>query len=79
MLYSPASYPDCSAPQADDYAFLRRERADTDWDIFDDVFTSAAAGTRKPNLSFFRHVVENVGGEPSKMVNIQRSLSHFSY
>ena len=38
-----------------DYAALRNKSAD--WDIFDRVFTSGAAGERKPNLGFYRHVL----------------------
>lgn len=38
-----------------DYAALRKKSAQ--WDIFDRVFTSGAAGERKPNLGFYRHVL----------------------
>lgn len=41
-----------------DYAVLRKKTAD--WDIFDRVFTSGAAGERKPNLSFYRHVLNGI-------------------
>lgn len=32
-----------------------------DWSLFDRVFTSAAAGMRKPDLGFYRHVLDHVG------------------
>lgn len=35
-----------------DYEELRRKPAR--WDVFDEVFTSAAAGMRKPNIGFFK-------------------------
>lgn len=38
-----------------DYEVLRTKPAD--WSIFDQVFTSAAVGERKPNLGFYRHVL----------------------
>jgi HAD superfamily hydrolase (TIGR01509 family) len=31
-----------------------------EWSLFDEVFTSAAAGTRKPELLFYRHVLEHI-------------------
>lgn len=31
-----------------------------DWTLFDRVFTSAAAGMRKPELGFYQHVLDNV-------------------
>lgn len=32
-----------------------------DWSLFDRVFTSAAAGMRKPELEFYRHVLDDIG------------------
>lgn len=32
-----------------------------DWSLFDRVFTSGSAGMRKPELGFYRHVLEHVG------------------
>ncbi|KAI0346711.1 HAD-like protein [Trametopsis cervina] len=45
-----------------DYQVLRTK--DADWSIFDHVFTSAAAGMRKPNLCFYRYVLEATGSDP---------------
>lgn len=36
-----------------------------DWTIFDHVFTSAAAGMRKPDLCFYRYVIDRVGCNPA--------------
>ncbi|KAJ7599378.1 hypothetical protein C8J56DRAFT_1000581 [Mycena floridula] len=35
-----------------------------DWAIFDRIFTSGHAGKRKPDLGFFRYVVEETGYDP---------------
>lgn len=31
-----------------------------DWELFEDVFTSAAAGLRKPEVGFYRHVLDRI-------------------
>ncbi|KAK7743157.1 hypothetical protein SLS53_004242 [Cytospora paraplurivora] len=41
-----------------------------DWTLFDRVFTSAAAGTRKPELGFYRRVLEQIGVAGDKAVFI---------
>ncbi|KAK4170645.1 hypothetical protein QBC36DRAFT_200990 [Triangularia setosa] len=35
------------------------------WSVFDRVFTSSKAGMRKPNLCFYRHVIQETGCNPS--------------
>jgi len=42
-----------------DYEYLRSKPGD--WSIFDHVYTSAAAGERKPNLGFYQHVISSTG------------------
>ncbi|KAI1384970.1 Haloacid dehalogenase-like hydrolase-domain-containing protein [Hypoxylon trugodes] len=32
-----------------------------EWPLFDQVFTSAAAGMRKPEVGFYRHVLDHIG------------------
>ncbi|KAG6820738.1 hypothetical protein H0H93_012384 [Arthromyces matolae] len=49
-----------------DYEVLRTKPAD--WSIFDQVFTSGAAGERKPNLGFFRHVLAVTGVDPQSTI-----------
>jgi FMN phosphatase YigB (HAD superfamily) len=49
-----------------DYQYLRTKPAD--WSIFDQVFTSGAAGDRKPNLGFYKQVIANTGIDPSKAI-----------
>ncbi|KAH0428644.1 hypothetical protein CcaCcLH18_08910 [Colletotrichum camelliae] len=38
------------------------------WDIFDDVFTSASLGVRKPEREFFDRVLEAAGADPQSAV-----------
>ncbi|KAG6841897.1 hypothetical protein C0991_005627 [Blastosporella zonata] len=49
-----------------DYEILRTKPAD--WTIFDQVFTSGAAGERKPNLGFFRQVLSTTGVDPHSTI-----------
>ena len=51
---------------APDYAVTRRKFAD--WSIFERVFTSAAAGMRKPDLRFFKYVLDEIKAEASSVV-----------
>ncbi|KAI0380164.1 HAD-like protein [Hypomontagnella monticulosa] len=41
-----------------------------DWSLFDRVFTSAAAGMRKPEAGFYRHVLEQVGLHANQLIFI---------
>ncbi|RXW24997.1 hypothetical protein EST38_g879 [Candolleomyces aberdarensis] len=45
-----------------DWEVLKTKPAD--WSIFDQIFTSGAAGERKPNLGFYRHVISATGVDP---------------
>jgi len=49
-----------------DYAVTRAKS--TEWGIFERVFTSAAAGMRKPDLCFFEFVLGEIKAEPSSVV-----------
>jgi FMN phosphatase YigB (HAD superfamily) len=51
---------------APDYAVARGKPAN--WAIFERVFTSAAAGMRKPDLRFFKYVLDEIKAEPSSVV-----------
>ncbi|KAJ8518255.1 hypothetical protein ONZ45_g4647 [Pleurotus djamor] len=51
-----------------DYHVLRTKPAD--WDIFDQVFTSCEAGERKPNLGFYRHVLQRIDVDPHRVIFI---------
>jgi len=49
-----------------DHEYLRTKSAD--WSLFDKVYTSADAGERKPNLGFYRHVLDDTGADPCSVV-----------
>ena len=49
-----------------DYDYLRTKPAD--WSLFDKVYTSADAGERKPNLGFYRHVLDDIAADPRSVV-----------
>lgn len=49
-----------------DYAVLRTK--DADWAVFDDIFTSADAGVRKPHLGFYKLVLGKIGADPNDTV-----------
>jgi FMN phosphatase YigB (HAD superfamily) len=49
-----------------DYEVLRTKPAD--WSLFDHIFTSAAAGQRKPNLSFYKQVLAETNVDPCSAI-----------
>ena len=49
-----------------DWEVLRTKPAD--WSIFDQIFTSGAAGERKPNIGFYRHVISATGIDPKTTI-----------
>ncbi|KAH9164229.1 Haloacid dehalogenase-like hydrolase-domain-containing protein, partial [Lactarius sanguifluus] len=51
---------------APDYEVARARPEE--WGIFERVFTSAAAGMRKPELCFFKFVLDQIKAEPSSVV-----------
>ncbi|EDR07797.1 uncharacterized protein LACBIDRAFT_297963 [Laccaria bicolor S238N-H82] len=59
---------------APDWEVLRTKGAD--WDIFDGVFTSAAAGKRKPNLDYYRHILKVTGADPKHTIVIDDKLEN---
>ncbi|KAH9959299.1 Haloacid dehalogenase-like hydrolase-domain-containing protein [Russula dissimulans] len=59
---------------APDYVVTRGKPAD--WSIFERVFTSADAGMRKPDLCFFKFVLEEIKAEPSSVVFVDDSIEN---
>ena len=50
-----------------DYEYVRTKL--TDLSLFDEVYTSANAGKRKPNLGFYRHVLDEIAeSDPPSIV-----------
>lgn len=56
----------------EDYAVLSTKLAD--WSVFNRVFTSGHAGMRKPDLSFYRHVLEEIKLAPEEAVFIDDKM-----
>ncbi|KAI9763248.1 MAG: hypothetical protein M1840_000823 [Geoglossum simile] len=57
-----------------DYGILRAKH--TDWSIFDRVFTSGAVGARKPNLSFYQHVLNATHAVPQSTIFVDDQLDN---
>jgi FMN phosphatase YigB (HAD superfamily) len=45
-----------------------RARTEYEWPLFDGFYTSSQAGMCKPELRFFRHVLQEIGSKPSEVV-----------
>ena len=58
----------------EDYAVLSQKMAD--WSVFDRVFTSGHAGMRKPDLSFYRHVLDEIKLAPEEAVFIDDKVEN---
>ena len=44
-----------------------------DWDVFDHVFTSAAAGLRKPDVDFFKHIIQELDLDTDRTIFVDDS------
>lgn len=44
------------------------------WDLFDQVFTSAAAGLREPSLGFYQHVLDVAAIDPQRAIFVDDSI-----
>ena len=61
---------------APDWEVLRHKGRPEDWAVFERVFTFAAARERKPNLGFFRHVLESTGIDPRRTAFVDDKLEN---
>ena len=57
-----------------DHDYLTTKPAD--WSLFDKVYTSSAAGERKPNLGFYRHVLDDAATDPRSVVFVDSKLEN---
>lgn len=57
-----------------DFKVLRTKPVD--WSVFDQVFTSGMAGERKPNIGFFRHVLNSTHTLPQSAIFIDDKLEN---
>lgn len=59
-----------------DYEVLRSISSDMDWSIFDGIFTSFAAGRRKPELGFYRYTLSQASLDPTRTIFIDDKLEN---
>lgn len=62
----------------EDYAHVRDHAHEVDWDVFDRIFPSYAAGSRKPDISFYQHVIANVEHDvkPSELIYVDDKIDN---
>ncbi|CAF9933085.1 MAG: hypothetical protein HETSPECPRED_008526 [Heterodermia speciosa] len=58
----------------EDYTVLSTKMAD--WTIFDRVFTSGQAGMRKPDIPFYRYVLQEINASPSETVFVDDKIEN---
>jgi FMN phosphatase YigB (HAD superfamily) len=61
---------------APDWEVLRHKGRREDWDLFEHVFTSAAARERKPNLGYYRQVLSATGVDPERTAFVDDKLEN---
>ncbi|KAK7978796.1 HAD-like protein [Apiospora saccharicola] len=55
---------------------VARDKVDLSWDLFTKCFASGYEGMRKPDLAFFQHVVNEIGGDPREMIFVDDSVEN---
>ncbi|KAJ5177857.1 HAD-superfamily hydrolase subfamily IA variant 3 [Penicillium coprophilum] len=61
-----------------DFDALHTRWGATFWSLFDDIFTSSAAGMRKPNFGFYQHVLKSTGIEPQRIIFVDDKIQNFA-
>ncbi|PPQ66159.1 hypothetical protein CVT26_010882 [Gymnopilus dilepis] len=61
---------------APDWEVLSTKASPEQWALFDQVFTSASARERKPNIGFYKHVVQETGLDPSCAIFVDDKLEN---
>lgn len=61
---------------APDWEVLSTKATPDEWALFNHTFTSAAAGERKPNIGFFKHVIEEAKIDPSSTIFVDDKLEN---
>ena len=59
-----------------DWDALVPRRTPKDWALFDRVFTSFAAEERKPNLGYYRHVLDAAAVDPLRTIFVDRDIEN---
>lgn len=57
--------------------YLRNRWDSEEWSLFDRVFASEEARERKPNLGFYKHVIQETGVDPLRTVFVDDKLENF--
>ncbi|KAJ5640036.1 uncharacterized protein N7484_007898 [Penicillium longicatenatum] len=57
-----------------DYDVLRTKAAD--WDVFDSVFAAGEVGMRKPDLCFYKHVLQAIDARPEEVIFVDDKLEN---
>ncbi|KAG6891532.1 hypothetical protein C0992_005067 [Termitomyces sp. T32_za158] len=61
---------------APDWEMLKNKATQAEWALFDHTFTSASARQRKPNVGFFKYVIEKSGIDPSRTIFVDDKLEN---
>ena len=59
-----------------EWDLLRRKIEPEVWALFDQVYTSADVGERKPSLGFFKHVLDSAGLNPARTVLLDNRVEN---
>ncbi|PIL29252.1 hypothetical protein GSI_09301 [Ganoderma sinense ZZ0214-1] len=59
-----------------DWDVFKTKAAPQDWALFDGVFISASAGERKPNLGFYRKVIDSTGIDPLRTAFVDSKVAN---
>ena len=61
-----------------DWDVLKTKAMTQDWALFDDIFISASVGERKPDLSFYQHVIDSAGIDPRRTAFVDDKVANVS-
>ncbi|PIL29251.1 hypothetical protein GSI_09300 [Ganoderma sinense ZZ0214-1] len=59
-----------------EWDLLRRKMEPEVWALFDHIYTSATVGARKPNLDFFKHILDAAGLNPARTVLVDNRVEN---
>ncbi len=59
-----------------EWDLLRRRMEPEVWALFDDIYTSADVGERKPSLGFFKHILDSAGLNSARTVLVDNRVEN---
>ncbi|KAM5539704.1 hypothetical protein V8D89_006517 [Ganoderma adspersum] len=59
-----------------DWDVLKTKATAQDWSLFDNIFISATVGERKPNLGFYRHVIDSTRIDPRRTAFVDDKVAN---